>query len=389
MGDTIARRLAAWNDRMNGLPRKGMLIALTIVLAALAVLLLPYCWPFLLALLFSLMLEPFVRLITVRCARLRVGRGLATCVGMLLFFGVAGVLVALLVGRLGQELRSLLGGLPQVIAWVKDVAFPYAKGLYAQYQGILPGYLLELFNNTLSALGDSLVRLAGTLSAMLTSGAWSTATSIPNVLLSIVLTVMGTYYLTADQARILGYFNRTFPKSVRTRGRAIKADLLKALFGQLKSQVTVSLIIVAFLSVSFEIFGVHYGLLLGFIIGIADALPVVGAGLFLIPWSILSFIAGDYAMGIFMACMYVGTIVIRQVVEPRIVGHNLGLYPLATMIAMYAGYRALGFLGLLAGPVLLNILKVVLEADETARGKRNETEEPGIPARDSVSANSK
>ena len=124
-----------------------------------------------------------------------------------------------------------------------------------------------------------------------------------------------------------------------------------------------------FLVLAFTIFGIRYGLLIGVVIGVADALPVLGAGLFLIPSSILGFVTGDIGTGIFMACMYVGTIVIRQVFEPRIVGKNLGLYPLATMIAMYAGYRMLGFLGLLAGPVLLNILKVVLEADEAARAK--------------------
>ena len=111
-------------------------------------------------------------------------------------------------------------------------------------------------------------------------------------------------------------------------------------------------------------FRVHYGLLIGLGIGVADALPVLGAGLFLIPWSIAAFVAGNAGAGVLAACLYVGTVVIRQVLEPRIVGHNLGLYPLATMAAMYAGYRLLGFLGLLAGPVLLNVIVVVLEADE-------------------------
>lgn len=109
----------------------------------------------------------------------------------------------------------------------------------------------------------------------------------------------------------------------------------------------------------------RYGLLIGLGIGVADALPVLGAGLFLIPWSIAAFVVASRS-GRASACLYVGTVVIRQVLEPRIVGHNLGLYPLATMAAMYAGYRLLGFLGLLAGPVLLNVIVVVLEADERA-----------------------
>ena len=70
----------------------------------------------------------------------------------------------------------------------------------------------------------------------------------------------------------------------------------------------------------------------------------------------------------FLMAVYVGTVLIRQIFEPRIVGANLGLYPLATMIAMFAGLQLFGVLGLLGGPILLNLLKVVLEADGIAHG---------------------
>lgn len=369
MYSTMMQKLTEWNRQMNGIPRKCVLIALTILAAIVFVLLFPYCWPFLIALLFSLMLEPFVRVATGWLERIRLGRTTATIIGMLLLFGVVGAVVTVVFNRLGHELMSLVRSAPQAITWLSDVAFPYVKNLYSQYQSILPAYVLDMLNSAFSTLGQNLVKWAGTLSAMLTSGAWSTAMSIPNVLLSIVLTIMGTYYMTADKARIMAFFHRTFPKDVRRHSRIIKTNLFKALFGQIKSQLTVSLIITMFLVLAFTIFGIRYGLLIGVVIGVADALPVLGAGLFLIPSSILGFVTGDIGTGIFMACMYVGTIVIRQVFEPRIVGKNLGLYPLATMIAMYAGYRMLGFLGLLAGPVLLNILKVVLEADEAARAK--------------------
>ena len=71
-------------------------------------------------------------------------------------------------------------------------------------------------------------------------------------------------------------------------------------------------------------------------------------------------------MGITLACLYAGAIIIRQILEPRLVGRQLGLYPLATMISIYIGYRLLGFAGLLIGPVLLHLAKAVLDADEVA-----------------------
>ena len=100
-----------------------------------------------------------------------------------------------------------------------------------------------------------------------------------------------------------------------------------------------------FLMIALAAFRVRYGLLIGLGIGVADALPVAGGRAVSDPLEHRRLVAGDAGTGVLAACLYVGTVVIRQVLEPRIVGHNLGLYPLATMAAMYAGYRLLGFLG--------------------------------------------
>lgn len=366
--NAFLERLNRWNIRMNGLPRKGMLSVFTLLAAWLLILLAPLCWPFLLAMLFAMALEPLVRLLTRGLRRLRFPRWLATALGMVLLFGVLGVGTYALARRMVQELISLAYATPGFVRWFTATAVPALQGLYRQYSDVLPATVMNVINNGLSALGDSLISLAGSLSASLTSGAVRFTTSIPGILLSVVLTIMGTYYMTADRERILAFFRRTFPTDVQAHGNMLKRKLFRALFGQVKSQLTVSLIITTFLVLSFVLYGVRYGLLLGVLIGVGDALPVIGAGLFLIPWAIVNLLLGQYAMGAFLAAVYVGTIVIRQISEPRIVGANLGLYPLATMVAIYAGYRLFGFLGLLGGPILLNLLKVVLEADDIARG---------------------
>lgn len=366
MVETLLKRLSDWNERMNGVPRKCLLIAITLLIAAVAIALFPYFWPFVVALVFSMILEPFVRLVSRGLEKLKMARSLATLLGMLILFGVVTIIAVAAISRLFRELMSLVRAVPGVISWISSTALPWARELYTQYQDILPPYAMDMVNNALGSLGQTLGQWAASISKALTSGAWATAMSVVDVILSIVLTIMGTYYLTADKSRIADFFRRTFPQGVRQHSVLIKTNLVKALFGQVRSQLTVSCVIIFFLVASFMIYGVNYGLMAALIIGVADALPVIGAGLFLLPWSILSFVLGDVSMGIFMACVYVGTIVIRQVLEPRIVGKNLGLYPLATMIAMYAGYRWLGFLGLIGGPIMLSLLKVVLEADKVS-----------------------
>lgn len=370
MPNALVCRMKRWNDRMNGLPREALLCALTLLCAAAFFFALPYFWPFLLALGFSALLNAPVGALERGFGKVKIKRSVGTLLMMLVLFGVVGWIAAAVVGRLARELVALLRQAPQWISWVSDTALPYLRGLYDEYQSVLPPEAPDMIGSALSGLGQSLLRLAGTLSAALTGGAWSTATSIPSALLSAVLTVMGTYYLTADRARILAAFRRLLPVELRGRLSEIRQNLFRTLFLQMKSQLAVSMLGMAFLTLAFAIYRIPYGLLLGVSIGLADALPVVGAGLFLIPWSLVSFLAGQTRDGVFLACAYVGVVVIRQVAEPRIVGKNLGLHPLLTMVAIYAGYRLLGAAGLLAGPVLLNVLKAVLEADRRAREKR-------------------
>ncbi len=374
--NNLLERIRAWNERRNGLPRKGWLILLTLLFTWIFILIVPLCWPFLLALLFSMILTPLVRLCERHMKRVKLPRWLITLVGVLLLFGILGVGFFFLFQRMFRELISLSHSIPELVGWISSTAIPYLHGLYEQYSGMLPVTAIAALNKSLTSIGDTAMKTAGSLSAALTNGAMNAATSIPGILLSIVLTIMGTFYFTLDRERITRFIRRTFPDDMQKHGTLVKNNLFHSLFGQIKSQLTVSLIITTFLVLSFVIYGVRYGLLLGFIIGIADALPVIGAGLFLIPWAVVSLLLGNYTMGIFLLAVYIGTVLIRQICEPRIVGANLGLYPLATMMAMFAGFQLIGVLGLIAGPILLNLLKVVLEADDIARGEKMQSNPP-------------
>ncbi len=363
----LLEKIKKWNERMNGLPRIAFLIAVTLFCTWLFLIIVPYTWPFLLAFLLSRLLVPPVRFVMNRMKRVKIPRGLITLLAMIILFGTLGIAVAVLISRIVREMIQLLQNTPAFVNWLSDTALPYIRNLYQSYSDILPASAMSYVNNAIATMSQNAIDFAGSLSASITGGAFRTAVSLPTILLSIVLTIMGTYYMTTDKERISGFFKRTIPESVRLHSSILKKNLVHSLFGQIKSQLLVSSIIMVFLMLAFVVFRVRYGLFLGFFIGLADALPVVGAGLFLIPWSLFELIMGHYGMAAFFAVVYVCVIIIRQIVEPRIVGYNLGLYPLATMIAMYAGFTMLGFLGLIAGPILLNLLRVVLEADAAAR----------------------
>lgn len=96
-------------------------------------------------------------------------------------------------------------------------------------------------------------------------------------------------------------------------------------------------------------------------IGFVDALPILGSGTVMIPWAIISAVNGDLKLGIAIFALYVIILVVHQLLEPKVVGNNIGIHPVFTLIAMYTGFKFSGIIGLFIGPIVLIILQNVFE----------------------------
>lgn len=368
-------RLSAWNTSLNGIPRRMGIIALVLALCLLAVRLFPYFWPFALALVFAALLEPVARLLRRALKRLKAARIIATLLCMALLFGLLTALILLASNRAVHEGVNLLRAIPDLARSLYNALTDLVNRLYADYQHLLPENFLTNVNNALNNLLSQVVSFAGNLSTRIAGFTINTATSLPIIILSIIFTIMGTFYFSYDRERITGYFDRTVPAKTMTHYRLIKDGVFTALFGQIKAQMFISFVLTLIIIAGLLIMGKPYAILLGILIGIADVLPVIGAGLFLNSWAIVALIMGDYYTAIGLFIIYLVTITTRQIIEPRIVGKQLGLYPLVTMISMFAGFQMVGTLGLIAGPMAANICRVVLDADA---GKLASREQPPI-----------
>ncbi len=92
-------------------------------------------------------------------------------------------------------------------------------------------------------------------------------------------------------------------------------------------------------------------------VGISDAIPIVGTGVIMIPWILWTIITGDMPLAFGLTIIYLLGIIIRQIMEPKIVGSQIGLHPLVTLLAMYIGLKFFGILGMFVGPVSIIIVK--------------------------------
>ena len=106
---------------------------------------------------------------------------------------------------------------------------------------------------------------------------------------------------------------------------------------------------------------VSYAPLWAVIIALVDAFPILGTGAILVPWSLVSFLQSDYSMAFGLLGLYSAAAITRTVMEPRLVGKQLGLDPLVTLAALYTGYKLFGILGMICAPVLAVALTQILE----------------------------
>ena len=136
-------------------------------------------------------------------------------------------------------------------------------------------------------------------------------------------------------------------------------ELEKALFGFIRAQLTLISITALIVLVGLLILRVKYAITVSLIIGFVDLLPYLGTGLVFVPWIIYALIVGNFSLALGLGILYTVVIVQRQFMEPKILSSSIGLDPLATLVSIFIGFKLIGFLGFILGPVVLVILRTL------------------------------
>ena len=190
--------------------------------------------------------------------------------------------------------------------------------------------------------------------------------SVPKILIYSVITILATYFITSDKFYILDRLEHHVPKKILGKVIVKLEKITKSLGSYLKAQIimiAISFIIVLMGLNIFYLLGMNVGypLLMALFIGFVDALPILGSGTVMLPWSVISFINNEYSVGFSILGLYIFTLAVRQVLEPKIVSKKIGIHPIFTLISMYTGFKFIGVIGMLIGPIVLIILKDVFE----------------------------
>lgn len=263
-----------------------------------------------------------------------------------------------IVNTLETAIMSFVGKLPEFIS---ETATESIAAIFTQIREFIAGTNTELPEQ----LKDPLAGFdLSWLSAPIT-GVLSTATRIPSIIISIVVTIVLACFMTADYDLITRFVYCQFPKEKRKDLTRAK-QLLKMNLGKMgKAYALIMLVTFTEVFIGLTIlkmiglFNSSYIAVIAVVTAIVDVIPVLGTGTIVLPWAAYSFITGNIGMGIGLLVLYAVVTVIRQIVEPKLVAGQLGLPPFVTLIAMYLGLKIFGVLGVFILPIIAIMLKLL------------------------------
>lgn len=308
--------------------------------------LLPLLLPFLLGAILALAAEPLVGLL---CRRLKLPRALSAGIGITGTLALLTAVLVLLMAALLRELASLAGALP-------DLEQTASQGL-ASLEGFLTGItqrlppgVQPLLLQTVSGLFSGGNALVERLAAKLPGLASSIFSHVPGSALTMGTAILSGFMVSA---RLPQLKQRLTPLTQRLEKFLPMLQKLKqSLWGWLKAQLTLSSLCFCIVSLGLLILGVPYAPFWALAIALVDAIPVLGTGTILLPWALVGLLQGNQVLALGLAGIYVTAMLSRSVLEPRLVGKQLGIDPLMTLMALYIGYRIWGFGGMLLSPML-------------------------------------
>ncbi|MDB6353334.1 sporulation integral membrane protein YtvI [Trichococcus sp. K1Tr] len=310
--------------------------------------------PFIFALLVAYLLQKPTKSIAVI---LKLPPKMVSVILVLFFYSTIGLLFSLIGVKLISVVTALISGLPMIYETQLEPfllnTFDGVEQAVYRLDPALVDVLNEGFDQFVNSLGEDIknisLSLVGSLSTI--------ASSLPEFLIKIVLMIISTFFIAMDYDALAQSISRQFTSRNNEVIQKIKQYVFHTLFVVVRSYLLIMGITFIELSVGLSIIGIPNAVLIAFIIAIFDILPVLGTGGIMIPWTIITFFQGNYQISIGILVVYIVVTIVRNILEPKIVGGQLGLHPVVALMSMFIGANLIGVIGLFGFPITLSLLK--------------------------------
>lgn len=293
-------------------------------------------------------------------ARMKIKRKAGSAFTIVLAIGLVALLLYGIGHLLVDQAEGFLANLPQMWTALSH-DFTQAGDKLQVIFNKMPRQLQEEWH----VLADNISQYAGNLIGNLSSPTMEKvgefAKNVPGFVVSVVMALLSAYFFVANKEELQGYYRTYVPKAMKDKWDIVKNSLKRAFGGYLLAQLKIEVWMYLLLVAGLKIAGVNYVLLVALGIAFLDLLPVFGTGTVLIPWAIIKVVGGHYTTAVILTALWGIGQLVRQLIQPKIVGESLGMPAIPTLFLLYIGWEINGVLGMIVavpvGLVFVNLYK--------------------------------
>nr|WP_317448897.1 sporulation integral membrane protein YtvI [uncultured Sellimonas sp.] len=293
-------------------------------------------------------------------SRVKIKKKLGSALIIILVIAIVAGLGYLGIVKLIREIQMALTNAPDLYqdleAGLREIG--------ARFQGVykmLPENIQSGWNSLIQNMDEKAGSVIAGIGNPAVEATGNVVKRIPGILVSVIVALVSAYFFTAQREEIIQWSKKVAPKAIEARMSIVMYNLKYAVGGYFKAQFKIMVVVGLILLCGFLILGVDYAFLLAILIAFLDLLPFFGTGTALIPWAVYKFFVMDIKTAVALLIIYGITQLVRQIIQPKLVGDSIGLSPLLTLLLLYAGYRVGGLLGMIVavpiGMIILNLYK--------------------------------
>lgn len=322
-------------------------IVVALIIFLLVILLVPrlliFFLPFVVGWIIALIASPMVRFFE---EKVKLKRKAGSVFVIIAVIGLVVLLFYLVGARLVEEVIGLISSLPEMWESTEAEFNEIGDNLNIVYQK-LPKNMQTTLSNITSQIGGYVGGVLGELGTPTIAAVGNFAKQLPSIIISMIMALLSSYFFVADRSGINAWFGRHIPESLQTRYQMVKRSLVRAVGGYFKAQLKIEIWMYLLLVIGLTILHVDYALLIAIGIAFLDFLPFFGTGTVMVPWAIIKILSGDYQIAIGLLIIWGVGQLVRQVIQPKIVGDSVGVPPIPTLFLLYIGYKLSGVIGMI------------------------------------------
>jgi len=348
---------------MAGIPKKYGKALVNLILAAVIILICVYVapkvimlfMPFIIGWFLAMLANPLVRFLE---DKIKVKRKAGSA--LVIISVIAGICFGLyMVGsRLMKEAVELADVLPQM--WHSaEIEFISVKEKWSDVIDSFPKEVVMKVGELADGLGKEVSTVIGKLSVPTADAVGNFAQNIPGAIIAVIMCLLSAYFFVAEKDYVTNLVKKYFPAYWGRKFALLKKTTVDVIVGYLKAQFKIEIWVYLILVVGLMILKVRYSYLIAILIALLDILPVFGTGTILIPWAIFKVLNGQYIFALGLLIIWGVGQLVRQIIQPKMIGDSMGMAPIPTLILLYLGYKIAGVIGMIVA-VPLGILVLAM-----------------------------